>query len=257
MLTVENMVKRFSGNGRSREKIALEGVSLELAQGDFFGLVGQSGAGKSTLARCVMGIQRPTSGRVLFRGREISSLPAKERPRVWQRMQMVWQDPHVYLNPHWRVGRLVAEPINNFLDLDKQAVQARVEELLAQVGLPPSTARVFPHQLSGGQCQRVAIARALAPGPELLICDEPVAALDLPWQHQIMELLKELRERKGLTILLITHDLGLTWHYCNRLAVMKQGRIVSQGRPTELLGSGKEPYVRELVESTPRLVWRG
>ena len=203
-----------------------------------------------------MGIQRPTSGRVLFLGREISSLPAKERPGVWQRMQMVWQDPHVYLNPHWRVGRLVAEPIRNFLNLEKKAVQARVEDMLDRVGLPPSTALAFPHQLSGGQCQRVAIARALAPGPELLICDEPVAALDLPWQHQIMELLKDLREREGLTILLITHDLGLTWHYCNCLAVMKQGRIVSRGEPTSLLRNKKEPYVRELVESTPRLAWR-
>jgi len=255
VLRIENLVKRYPAAGPGQDKEALAGVSLALEKGDFFGLVGQSGAGKSTLARCLLGIERLTAGRIWYGGREISALPAGRRPEVWRRIQMVWQDPHVYLNPHWRVGRLVAEPIKNFLAPGKAAVQARVAELLDRVGLPAETARARPHQLSGGQAQRVAIARALAPGPELLICDEPVAALDLPWQLQIMNLLQDLRGRAGLTILLITHDLGLTWHFCNRLAVMREGRIVAQGRPAQVLAHSPEPYVRRLVESTPRPVW--
>jgi peptide/nickel transport system ATP-binding protein len=155
------------------------------------------------------------------------------------------------------VGRLVAEPLRNFLALDRAGLQARVAELLDQVGLPPQTAGAFPHQLSGGQCQRVAIARALAPGPEVLICDEPVAALDLPQQYRIMTLLKQLRDSAGLTLLLITHDLGLTWHFCNRLAVMQQGRIIARGRPRQLLLDRSQPHLRRLVESTPRLAWPG
>ena len=253
MLRVERLSKSFAAPGG--EFKALDRVSLELDAGQCVGVVGESGAGKSTLARCILGVERPSGGRVMFQGREVAALDRRERRRLWQRAQIIWQEPGLVLNPHQRVGRIVAEPLVNLASLSRREQRARVAQLLEQVELEPALATRFPHQLSGGQAQRVCIARALAPRPRLLICDEPVSALDLPLQLKVMELLDGLRRELGLGLLLITHDLGIARRYCARVSIMLQGRVVEQGAAEEVLRHPRHPYARRLLAATPRLPW--
>ncbi|BEQ15994.1 ABC transporter ATP-binding protein [Desulfoferula mesophila] len=253
MLRVEELSKSFAAPGG--ELKALDRVSLELEVGQCVGVVGESGAGKSTLARCILGVERPSGGRVLFEGHEVAALDRRERRCLWQRAQIIWQEPGLVLNPHQKVGRIVAEPLSNLTSLSRRERRVRVGELLEQVELEPALATRFPHQLSGGQAQRVCIARALAPGPRLLICDEPVSALDLPLQLKVMELLDSLRRELGLGLLLITHDLGIARRYCARVSIMLKGQVVEQGPAAELLNHPRHAYARQLLAATLRLPW--
>jgi peptide/nickel transport system ATP-binding protein len=173
----------------------------------------------------------------------------------WRRAQMIWQDPNLALSPHRNVWRIIAEPLVNYNQMSRRQIRQRVEQLMSLVELETSLGRSYNHQLSGGQCQRVCIARALALEPKLLICDEPVSALDLPMQKKIMDLINSLRQRLGLTVVIITHDLGLARRYCDEVAVMRKGRIVEKGAFDTALIQSAHPYVKSLLRSVPRLPW--
>ena len=253
MLKLDGLSKIYSTP--KGEFTALDSVSLELSPGGSLGIVGESGAGKSTLARCLLGVERPSGGKVWFQGQETTVLCDRERIGFWRRAQMIWQDPHLALSPHLRVERLIAEPLGNYTPLDRARTRRRVRRLLEMVELDPALGQSYSHQLSGGQCQRVCIARALAPEPELLVCDEPVSALDLPLQLKVMDLIHGLRMRLGLSLVIITHDLGLARRYCGQVAIMRQGKVVEQGPVEKVLVHGKHPYTRKLLAAVPRLPW--
>ena len=237
------------------EFTALEAVSLQVSAGGSLGIAGESGAGKSTLAKCLLGVERPSSGRVWFKGQDVTALKPHELPGFWRHAQMIWQDPHLALSPHLKVGRLVAEPLINYTSLERAEIRRKVRSLFEMVGLDPSLEGSYSHQLSGGQCQRVCIARALAPEPELLVCDEPVSALDLPMQIKVMDLIHGLRLKLGLSVIIITHDLGLARRYCDEVAIMRRGRVVEYGRAEDVLTKGKHPYTRKLLAAVPGLPW--
>ncbi len=216
---------------------AVEDVSFAIAPGSTFALVGESGCGKSTIARTIAGIQRPTAGQVTFAGRRGRDL------------QMVFQDPYASLDPGWRVGRSIAEPIvTHGLLRGSPAIRARVTELLDLVGLSPHDAAKRPHQFSGGQRQRIAIARAIASNPAFLVCDEPTSALDVSVQAQIINLLRRLQRRLGLTILLISHNLGVVAHMADTLGVMYLGRLIEVGDAAEIIAAPRHPYTRLLLD---------
>ncbi|MBI5519311.1 MAG: ABC transporter ATP-binding protein [Desulfovibrio sp.] len=227
---------------------AVDGVSLAVAKGESLGLVGESGCGKSTLARCVMGLEPLARGRVEFQGRNIADWPEKDLRR---QVQMVFQDPYSSLNPRMRIADIVAEPLVIHRVGGVGGVAARTAELLRLVGLPEDFAARYPHQLSGGQRQRVAVARALALNPALVVCDEPVSALDVSIQAQVLLLLQDLRERLGLTYLFISHDLAVVGQVCDRIAVMYLGRVVELGEAQELIREPKHPYTRALLSAVP------
>jgi oligopeptide/dipeptide ABC transporter ATP-binding protein len=229
---------------------AVEDVSFTIAKGEALGLVGESGCGKSTLGRLVAGIESPTRGSVLLDG-----LPVRLGDRkVTARVQTIFQDPYASLDPRMRVGDALAEgPVVHGLSSRREA-RAYVAEWLVRVGLDPAFADRFPHQFSGGQRQRVAIARALAMQPDILVCDEPVASLDVSIQAQIINLFLQLRRDLGLTLLFISHDLGIVRHLCDRAAIMYLGRIVETGPVAEIYAAPRHPYTRALLDSVPRLV---
>ena len=234
------------------QRPALEGVSFALARGETLALVGESGSGKSTLARTLVGLQRARSGSLRFDGCELIGL----RPRAWRplrrRLQLVFQDPSASLDPRLRVGAIVAEPLAIHARVPRGERAARVEELLGQVGLAPAFAERWPHQLSGGERQRVGIARALATEPELLLLDEPVSSLDVSVQAQILNLLAELRERRGLAYLLIAHHLGVVRQLADRVAVLFAGRLVEEAPVEVLLAAPLHPYTQALLAAAPR-----
>ncbi|GJD48259.1 Vitamin B12 import ATP-binding protein BtuD [Methylobacterium crusticola] len=229
---------------------AVEAVSLTVARGEALGLVGESGCGKSTLGRIAAGIATPSRGRALVDG---SPVRAGER-KLTTRVQMIFQDPYASLDPRMRVGDALAEgPVAHGLTRAREA-RAYVAAWLARVGLDPAFADRFPHQFSGGQRQRVAIARALAMRPDILVCDEPVASLDVSIQAQIVNLFLALRRELDLTLLFISHDLGVVRHLCDRVAIMYLGRIVEIGPVAEIYAAPRHPYTRALLASVPRLV---
>ena len=225
---------------------ALAGVSLQVQRGRSLGLVGESGSGKSTLARLVMALERPTSGQVLFMGRDLNRLGTSELQAARRDFQMVFQDPYGSLDPRQRVGRIVAEPLAATGAAD---VAARVAESLDAVGLRATDAAKYPHEFSGGQRQRIAIARALITRPQLIVADEPVSALDVSVQAQVLNLLQDLHQQFGVTYLLISHDLAVVDHVCDEVAVLFAGRIVEQGPPERLFNAPAHPYTRALVEA--------
>ena len=230
---------------------ALAGVSLQVQRGRSLGIVGESGSGKSTLARLVMALERPTSGQVLFMGRDLNGLPANELQAARRDFQMVFQDPYGSLDPRQRVGRIVAEPLAAAGAVD---APARVAESLDAVGLRASDALKYPHEFSGGQRQRIAIARALITRPKLIVADEPVSALDVSVQAQVLNLLQDLQQQFGVTYLLISHDLAVVDHVCDEVAVMYAGRVVEHGTPEQLFGAAAHPYTQALVAALPQAV---
>jgi peptide/nickel transport system ATP-binding protein len=229
---------------------AVTDVSLEVRQGETLGLVGESGCGKSTLGRMLAGILPPSEGRVLLSG----AAPMRGKHKTTTRIQTVFQDPFASLNPRLRIGETIAEgPVAHGL-VTRARAPAMVAEWLARVGLDPAFATRFPHQFSGGQRQRVAIARALAMQPEVLVCDEPVASLDVSIQAQILNLFLELRQDLGLTCLFISHDLSVVRHVSDRVAVMYLGRIVEMGEAARIYAAPRHPYTQGLLDSVPKLV---
>ncbi len=238
---------------------AVSGVSLDIVRGETFALVGESGSGKSTVARMVVGLLRPSGGDVTIDGIAMQgSASATERQVLRRRIQMIFQDPYASLNPRWRVDRIVAEPIRAFRLIEGEAeIRARVGELLGLVGLHPDDGRKYPHQFSGGQRQRVAIARALASDAEFIVCDEPTSALDVSVQAQILNLMRDLQDRLGLTYLFISHNLAVVRHMATRIGVMYLGRIVEVAESRELFSAPKHPYTRMLLDAVPDLAHIG
>ena len=259
LLGVEGLSKtyrlgRASGFGAAREITALDGVTLSVRRGESFGLVGESGSGKSTFARCVLALEQPGAGRVMFDGADVHALPRRAQRELRARMQIVFQDPYASLNPRMSVHDAVVEPMLIHPARAPARVAGRTDraaELLSLVGLRPEHLHRFPHEFSGGQRQRIAIARALACGPEFLVLDEPTSALDVSVQAQVLNLLHDLQSRLGLTYLFISHDLAVVRHVCDRVALLYRGRIVEQG-PTERLWEAPESdYARMLLAAMP------
>lgn len=230
---------------------AVDDVSFSLESGECFGLVGESGCGKSTLSRTLLQLYNPTEGSIHFEGSDLFSLSKKEIAEKRKDIQMVFQDPYWSINPKMTVGNVVGEPILTHTSFSKDERSKKVAELLELVGLPADFARRYPHQLSGGQRQRVGIARAIALNPKLLILDEPTSALDMSVQAQILNLLKDLQEQRGLTYLLVSHDLSVIKHMCSRLAVMYLGEIVEMGTAEEIFSHPQHPYTHLLLQSLP------
>lgn len=245
----------IAGEGK-RILRAVDGVNLSVPKGTTLSLVGESGCGKSTVARLAVGLYRPSVGQVMFDGRDLAEARAASDQR--RRMQMIFQDPYASLNPRWRVRDIVAEPIRAFgLLADRAAQEARVAELLTQVGLSPLDGHKFPHEFSGGQRQRISIARALSSNPEFLVCDEPTSALDVSVQAQILNLMKELQSRMGLTYLFISHNLAVVRQVSDRIGVMYLGRIAELAPAESLFRRPRHPYTRALMEAIPDLDMTG
>ena len=253
VLALDDVGKTYRGSGLWKRRTGVTAVanaSLEIRAGETMGLVGESGSGKSTLARCVIGLIQADAGAIRFHGVDLRPLSRTGWAPYRKRIQMVFQDPFASLNPRRRVGDIIAEgPIAH--GLDRHAALDRAAGLLALVQLDPKAADRFPHEFSGGQRQRIGIARALAMEPELLIADEPVSALDVSVQAEILTLLEDLRARLGLTMLFITHDLRVAAQICDRVAVMQRGRIVEQGPTSEVFGTPAHPYTRALLDAVP------
>jgi oligopeptide transport system ATP-binding protein len=257
LLEVRNLVKHFPlggglFGGPSAVVKAVDGVSFTIRRGETLGLVGESGCGKTTTGRCVLQLERPTSGQVIFEGRDLAALPDSELRQVRRRIQVIFQDPYSSLNPRMTVGQIIAEPLAvHGLVKERRARAARVQDLLQRAGLLPAMARRYPHELSGGQRQRVGIARALAMEPSLIICDEPVSALDVSIQAQIINLLEELQVAFGLTYLFVAHDLSVVRHISDRVAVMYLGKIVEITDRKSLYEDPQHPYTKALLSAVP------
>jgi oligopeptide transport system ATP-binding protein len=255
ILRVEGLVKHFPtdrGFLSSGDVVhAVDGVDLAISPGEVLAVVGESGSGKSTLARCVLRLIDPTQGRIVFDGRDVTPLKGRRLASFRQQVQPVFQDPYSSIDPRWRVGHSVAESLDAFAIGTRAERHARVVDLLDRVGLDPSFARRRPHELSGGQRQRVGIAAALAPEPRLIVADEPVSALDVSVQAQVLNLLAELQRDLSLAILFVAHDLAVVQHISHRTAVMYLGKIVETGPTERVFRDPRHPYTQALLEAIP------
>lgn len=231
---------------------AVDGVSLQIQHGETLGLVGESGCGKSTLARCVVGLNQPTSGKIFLEGKELNDFTGQRGRILRKRVQMVFQDPAESLNARHTVGQILEEPLLVHQEGTSPERKKRVGELLSLVGLPTNATDRYPFEFSGGQRQRIGIARALALNPNLLVLDEPVSALDLSIRSQVLNLLMDLKERLGLTCLFIAHDLSVVRHLCDRIAVMYLGKVVEIAKADELISNPLHAYTRALIDAIPR-----
>ncbi|CAB4932586.1 unannotated protein [freshwater metagenome] len=250
LVVVESLVKEFpSSEGAARR--AVDEVSFSVDEREIFGIVGESGSGKTTVARVLLHLTRPTSGRVTVAGIDPWNSTREERRRYHEVIQVVFQDPYSSMDPRMRVGAVVSEGLRSRRTHDRPV--PTVTELLDLVGLPASYAGLYPHELSGGQRQRAAIARALAMGPQVLVADEPVSALDVSMRGQVLNLLTSLQVELGLTVIFISHDLGIVQQMCNRVAVMHLGRVVEMGNPVETFEHPTNSYTQQLVASVPRV----
>jgi oligopeptide transport system ATP-binding protein len=230
---------------------AVDGISFDIHRGETLGMVGESGSGKSTAGRAVLRLELPTEGSVAFDGVDMGELSDGELRRLRPRAQMVFQNPHSSLNPRMTVASIIAEPLVEHLDLNRSQREDRVAELLTQVGLDPSHANRYPHEFSGGQRQRIGIARAIALTPEFIVADEPIAALDVSIQAQVVNLLQQLQDELGLSFLFISHDMSMVRHIADRVAVMYLGRIVELADVEQLFDDPKHPYTRALQSAVP------
>lgn len=260
LLMARNLGRNFPQRqgllGRPRDVWAVRDVDLTLARGETLGVVGESGCGKSTLGRMLMGLDAPTTGSVAFDGRDLAGLAGRERRALARRMQMVFQDPFGSLDPRRSVGAQITDGLRIHDIVAKHEIDAEVRRLIEQVGLSPDAARRRPHEFSGGQRQRVAVARALATRPDFIVADEPVSALDVSIQAQVVNLLMDLRRDLNLAMVFISHDLHVVRHLCSRIVVMYLGRIVEEGPAAQVFGTPAHPYTRALLESTPSMAPR-
>ncbi|MCB0406230.1 MAG: dipeptide ABC transporter ATP-binding protein [Bdellovibrionales bacterium] len=256
LLEVHSLVKNFPVGdgllGTKRWVRAIQGVSFTINRGETLGLVGESGCGKTTLGRCLLRLIEPTSGQVIYDGAEVTALDGRALKAYRRRMQIIFQDPFSSLNPRMTIGKIIEEPlIIHQMHGDATGRRKRVEELMELVGLNPSAMLRYPHEFSGGQRQRIGIARALAVEPEFLVCDEPVSALDVSIQAQIINLLMDLQKRLGLTYLFISHDLRVVEHISHRVAVMYLGKVVETAARDSLYARPQHPYTQALLSAVP------
>lgn len=262
LLSVKGLVKHYEKTrtlgerltGKSRERVhAVNNVSFEINQGETLGLIGESGCGKSTLGRTILRLQEPTAGSIHFGEADITTLGRRELTRMRARMQIVFQDPYASLNPRKTVSEIVRLPLDIQGSLPRTERTDRVHEILTRVGLRPDQFGRYPHQFSGGQRQRIGIARALVTKPELVVCDEPVSALDVSIKAQILELLSELKSDFGLTYLFVSHDIAVVGYLADRIAVMYLGEIVEIGPTRQVMQSPRHPYTQALMSAVPRI----
>ena len=233
---------------------AVDDVTLTLYRGETLGIVGESGCGKSTMARTLLRLIEPTEGEITYDGMDLCAMKGKELRKLRSRMQIVFQDPYSSLNPRMKIDEIISEPmIISGMKKNKAECMDRVYELLEMVGLDPSYTDRFPHEFSGGQRQRIVIARAMATNPELLICDEPVSALDVSVRAQVLNLLKELQEKMGLTYLFISHDLSVVEHLCDRVVIMYLGQLMEAGTVDQIFDTPRHPYTQALLSAIPKV----
>ncbi len=253
VLVADSLVRSFRGGSplRPSRVSAVDGVSLELGPGEVLGVVGESGCGKSTLARMLVGLERPDAGRIVYRGTEVTGGRARARAVLRRGVQMIFQDPYASLDPRMTVRELVTEPLSAVRAGSAASRRDRAVELLELVGLSAEMLTRYPHQFSGGQRQRIGIARALALDPDVLVCDEPVSALDVSVQAQVVNLLDDLRRRLGVSIVFIAHDLAVVRHIADRTAVMYLGRLAEVGPTETIFDAPAHPYTQALLSATP------
>ena len=248
---VRDLVKHFPVEDSDDVVRAVDGVSFDIVGGETLGLVGESGCGKSTVGRCLLRLHEPTSGEVVFEGRDIVGLHSSEMQQLRREMQMIFQDPYASLNPRFSILSIISEPLKIHGIGGRQEQRERVADLLSKVGLDPKYMDRYPHEFSGGQRQRIGIARALALNPKLIICDEPVSALDVSVQAQVVNLLQDLQQELGLTYLFISHGLAVVEHISDRVAVMYLGKIVEIAPAEELYDDPRHPYTKALLSAIP------
>ena len=251
LVEVRNLVKHFSVEKSDDVVRAVDDISFDILSGETLGLVGESGCGKSTVGRCLIRLHEPTSGDILFEGKNLVGLPKRDMQQLRSEMQIIFQDPYASLNPRMSIRSIVAEPLKIHGVSDKNERKERVADLLNKVGLDPAYMDRYPHEFSGGQRQRIGIARALALNPKLIICDEPVSALDVSVQAQVVNLLQDLQSELGLTYLFISHGLAVVEHISNRVAVMYLGKIVEIAESKELYSEALHPYTQALLSAIP------
>ena len=250
LLNIDKVEVTYKGKGLKKDFKALKGVSLDIRAGECVGLVGESGSGKTTLGRAVLGLAPVTAGSIQLEGREIAHASRSERKEIARDVQVVFQDPYSSLNPSMSIEQILTEPLV-VRNVSKADASARVRELLEAVGLPSDAAHRRPREFSGGQRQRIAIARALALDPKLIVCDEPVSALDLTTQSRVLDLFLEIQERTGVAYLFISHDLAVVRHLSHRVAVMYQGEIVEWGDGDQVSSHPQHPYTKRLMMAAP------